>query len=85
MESDVLSVGSRVQVLSHGPFRGLRGTIRTVDTISPGSEDEEPFCFYKISLEGTQVKEPIWFSSEEVALLSPLSPYKSLVLEKIKA
>jgi hypothetical protein len=67
MESDVCSVSSRVQIISYGPFRGLRGTIRTVHCLPPR---EEPLCFYRITLEGTQVKEAIWFSSEEVELPS---------------
>jgi hypothetical protein len=64
----VLSEGSLVRITGYGPFRGLRGTIRTVDTIS--AELEEPFCFYLISLEGAQVREPIWFEYDEVEQVS---------------
>ncbi len=54
-----------------GPFRGLNGTIQIADTIS--DDLEELFCFYLVALEGTQIKEPIWFEHEEVELLtSPL-------------
>ncbi len=53
------------------PFRGLNGTIQIADTIS--DDLEELFCFYLVALEGTQIKEPIWFEHEEVELLtSPL-------------
>ena len=68
MEDPVFPEGSRVRVVSYSPFRGLKGTVRTVHSISPL---EEQFCFYQIALEGAQVKEPIWFSYEEVELLSP--------------
>ena len=50
------------------PFRGLKGTIRTVDTI-PGLEAGEAFCFYLVELEGTHIKEPIWFECDEVQLV----------------
>ena len=69
MGSHVFPEGSRVQVVSYSPFRGLKGTIRIVHRIAP--RIEEPFCFYQIELEGAQVKEPIWFTYEEVELLAP--------------
>jgi hypothetical protein len=68
MGSDVFPEGSRVRVVSYSPFRGLKGTIRTVHHIPPL---EELFCFYQIELEGAQVKEPVWFNYEEVELLAP--------------
>lgn len=64
MTNYVLPVGSRVHVTSYGPFRGLRGTIRTVDTIA--SDLVEPFCFYLVALEGAHIQEPIWFEHDEV-------------------
>ena len=67
----VFPVGTRVQVISYSPFRGLRGTIRTVDTIS--DDLEEPFCFYQIALDGAFIKEPIWFEFDEVELITPSS------------
>jgi hypothetical protein len=63
-KGNVLQVGSRVRVISYGPFRGLRGTILVVDTIA--ADLEEPFCFYLVALEGAQIKEPIWFEFHEV-------------------
>ena len=66
----ILPIGSRVCVTSYSPFRGLRGTIRTVDMIS--AELEEPFCFYQIELEGAYIKEPIWFEFDEVELVTPI-------------
>ena len=68
---NILSEGSLVRITSYSPFRGLRGTIRRVDTIA--TELEEPFCFYLVALEGTQLKEPMWFEYDEVAsITSPL-------------
>jgi hypothetical protein len=58
-------------VTSYSPFRGLRGTIQTVNTIV--SDLEEPFCFYLIALEGTHIREPIWFEYGEVELVAPPS------------
>lgn len=61
---NVLQAGSRVRVTSYSPFRGLKGTIRTVDTIT--ADLEEPFCFYLVTLDGTHMKEPMWFEYNEV-------------------
>jgi len=63
-EIHILQIGSRVRVTSYGPFRGLRGTIRTVDTIPTNLQ--EPFCFYLVALDGTYRKDPIWFEYCEV-------------------
>lgn len=67
MNNQALPLGSRVRVVSYGPFRGLKGTIRKVNTI-PGLEASEAFCFYLVELEGTHIKEPIWFECDEVEL-----------------
>ncbi len=76
MGDKVFPVGSRVRVISYSPFRGLRGTIRTVDTIS--ADRDEPFCFYHIALEGAYTQEPIWFEYNEVELVtSPLVALQS--------
>lgn len=70
-KQNIYPTGSLVQVTSYSPFRGLNGTIQTTDTIS--DDLEELFCFYLVALEGTQIKEPIWFEHEEVELVtSPL-------------
>ena len=63
----VFPEGSRVQVVSYSPFRGLIVTIRIVHRIAPV---DEAFCFYQIELEGAQVKEPVWFAYEEIELLA---------------
>jgi hypothetical protein len=68
MNNQVLPSGSRVCVVSYGPFRGLKGTIRKVDTIA-GLEAGVAFCFYLVELEGTHNKEPIWFEYDEVELV----------------
>ena len=65
MDNEILSAGSRVRVISNGPFRGLKGIILKVDIIL-GLEDGETFCFYLVELEGTFIKEPIWFAYDEV-------------------
>jgi hypothetical protein len=59
-ELNIYQPGSQVQVTSYSPFRGLNGTIQVVDNI----------CFYQIVLEGTQIKESIWFEQDEVALVT---------------
>ncbi len=70
-QNDIYPAGSLVQVTAYSPFRGLNGTIQTVDTISDDGEDL--FCFYLVALEGTQIKEPMWFEYDEVELItSPL-------------
>lgn len=74
MENHVFSEGSRVRVVSYSPFRGLKGTIRIVHRIVPL---DEVFCFYQIELEGAQVKEPVWFTYEEV---EPLASHEGLFL-----
>ena len=71
MTNQLYPVGSRIRVNSYGPFRGLRGTIRTVDSIS--ADFEEPFCFYQIVLEGAHIQEPIWFQYDEVELVASAS------------
>ncbi len=63
-----LQVGDRVSITGYGPFRGLRGTICLVDHIA--DDLEEPFCFYRIALEGASVLEPIWFEYNEVELFA---------------
>jgi hypothetical protein len=67
----MFQVGNRILVTNYGPFRGHRGTIKTVDTISNDLKD--PFCFYCIVLEGRFLKEPIWFEYDEVELFTPTS------------
>ena len=80
MRNSVFQSGERVYVTSYSPFRGLKGTIRKVDTIDDDLED--PFCFYLIDLEGTMLHEPIWFEYNEVELIGfldvPLLPQKDL-------
>jgi hypothetical protein len=68
MENTLFPIGSRVRVTSYSPFRGLSGTIRIVDAIP--AESEEPFCFYLVALEGSCVKEPVWFTCDEVELIA---------------
>jgi len=64
MQTNILPVGSLVDVISYSPFRGLRGTIEVVNTIT--DESEQPFCFYLVTLEGAHIQKPIWFEYNEV-------------------
>jgi hypothetical protein len=66
MEVNKLTIGDRVCVVSYGPFRGLRGTIRKVHSIDNIVEDEIKFLFYQVALEGSYIKEPVWLQDEEV-------------------
>ena len=70
MHYPIFQAGHRVRIVSYGPFRGLIGTIRIVDTIVALVE---PFCFYQIELEGAFTKEPVWFEYDEV---EPISRYE---------
>jgi hypothetical protein len=74
MENNLFLVGSRIRVISYGPFRGLRGTILRVDAITANLE--EPYCFYLIALEGAHIKEPVWFEYDEVEPISELLPHR---------
>jgi hypothetical protein len=72
----LFEVGSRIRVTSYCPFRGLTGTVRTVDIISHYGQQPYgigpigPNCFYLIDLEGAFIKEPVWFENEEVESVS---------------
>ncbi len=72
VKSAIFETGSRVRVTSYCPFRGLTGTVRTVDVFPHGSQPYpvKPHCFYLIDLEGSFIKEPVWFENEEVESVS---------------
>jgi hypothetical protein len=68
---NVLPPGSLVWITNYSPFRGHRGIICRADTIA--DDLEETFCFYLVDVEGTQLKEPVWFEYDEVeAITAPL-------------
>src|ERR1700730_6519771 len=67
-----LPFGNQVRITSHGPFRGLNGTILQIDTII--DDLEEPFCFYLIALEKTSMAEAIWFEYHEVEFVGTPPP-----------
>ena len=70
MEGDIFPIGSRIRVANDSPLRGLKGTIIAINMIAtPG---EPTFCFYKIALDGTQLREPLWFEYQEVELVGLL-------------
>jgi hypothetical protein len=64
MSESILPVKSRVLVTNYSPFRGLKGTIQTVERVADTLEG--PYCFYLIALEGASVTEPVWFEAQEV-------------------
>jgi hypothetical protein len=69
LKEGVIPIGSRVCVANDSPFRGLRGTILAIHMIAaPG---EPTFCFYLVTLDGTYLREPLWFEYQEVALFGP--------------
>ena len=71
MQTNILPVGSLVDVTSYSPFRGLRGTVQAVNTIA--DELEEPFCFYLVALEATYIQDPIWFEYTEVEVVESVA------------
>jgi hypothetical protein len=68
--NNVFSVGSLVRIANYSPFHGRKGIIRKVDCIF--DDGEELFCFYLVALEGTHLKEPMWFEYDEVELVTSL-------------
>jgi hypothetical protein len=68
---EVFPEGSLVWVINDSPFRGLKGTIRSIHMIA--DDLDEPFCFYLVALEGIYLKEPLWFQYHEVELVAPPS------------
>jgi len=72
VEFALFEVGSRIRVTSYCPFRGLTGTVRTVDVIPYNGQPYGigPHCFYLIALEGAFIKEPVWFENEEIESVS---------------
>jgi hypothetical protein len=69
LEEEVYPIGSRVRVANDSPFRGLKETILAIHMIAtPG---EPIFCFYLVALDGTYLREPLWFEYQEVELVGP--------------
>ena len=76
METNVFPIHSLVCITSYSPFRGLRGTVCKIHSIS--ADPEEPFCFYLIALEGAHITDPIWFEYDEVELIaSPIVAFQT--------
>lgn len=67
MSHTVHPIRNQVRVTSYGPFRGLKGTILTVDRIVDDLDD--PFCFYLVALEGASIAGPVWFEYHEVEFI----------------
>ena len=67
LEDEVLPIGSRVCVANEGPYRGRKGTILAIHMIAtPGKPTS---CSYLVALDGAYLREPLWFESQEVALV----------------
>lgn len=62
----LLEIGNLVYVTSYGPYRGLKGIIRTVDVLAPKHASS---CFYLIALQEGHMKEPVWFIHDDVAVV----------------
>ncbi len=69
MQDSILEVGSRVYVTSYGPLWGLRGTIRSIYPITVAPE--QPWSFYLVKLDGTELGEPVWLAHDEVVAVKP--------------
>ncbi len=67
MEGEIFPLGNRVRVAHDSPLKGLKGTIIAINMIATPSEPT--VCFYKVSLDGTQPREPLWFDYREVEKL----------------
>ena len=76
MVIEVFPIGSHVRVINDSPWQGLRGTILTLHMIAAPLDD--PLCFYLVALEGTQIKEPMWFEHDKVKLMtSPIVAFEA--------
>lgn len=70
MNNQVLPAGSRVRVISSGPFRGLKGTIRKVEPFQ-ALKLAKPLVGMKKS-DGAREKEPAWAAQAPLQALSPM-------------
>ena len=57
-----------MRIANDSLFHGRKGIIRKVNRIV--DDREEPFCFYLVALQGTQLKKPMWFEYDEVELIT---------------
>src|SRR5215469_11240098 len=68
-----VQVGSRVYVIASGPFKGLRGTVQSVDAIP--SLDESCY-FYLVKLERSYFRTRCGFNMKKLrSLLEKQSPH----------
>jgi hypothetical protein len=67
LKEDVFPKGSRIRVTHDSPFRGRKGTILAIHMIA--TLGEPTLCFYLVALDGTHLREPLWFEYQEVALI----------------
>ena len=66
MNQTILQVGNRVHVSGYSPFRGLTGTVQSVQLV----EYDGPLYFYLVKLEGERGREALWFPDDEVESIS---------------
>ena len=67
MESNVLPVGGLVYVTCYGPCWGLKGIIRDIDVIVIDDAKDDSLYFYLVALQDVGIKEPVWFTHDDVA------------------
>lgn len=67
MEKTNVGIGSRVCIVSYGPFRGLKGVIKSIYSVNI---NDNPMRFYLIDVEIVSLQEPVWFQDEEVEIIS---------------
>ena len=67
MKHSVVPVGSRVRVISYGPFRGLKGTIRR--SFRSATIKKIPFVSIRSLWKGVFFPTSIWFACHELELI----------------
>ena len=67
MHSERLQVGNRVRITGYSPFRGLTGSIQSLDVID---ETEDPLCFCLVYLENAYTYSPLWFLNDDIESIS---------------
>lgn len=70
MNQTILQVGNRVHVSGYSPFRGLTGTVQSVQSVEMKAEYDGPLYFYLVKLEGERGREALWFLDDEVESIS---------------
>jgi hypothetical protein len=67
MHNEQLQVGNRIRITGYSPFRGLAGSIQSLDVID---DTEDSLCFYLVNLEYAYSESPLWFLNDEIESIS---------------